>query len=152
MRTVRASVPFEATTALRGRDDSVMAPPTVRSERGAARGVGIHGAELHNAEQASSTRGAACCITRGGREPGGVRHTECARVVTAEVGDGLTAMPLVFSAGRANGRRRTWDSEHSRRCTSAHPVRHTNRCDDKRAHAVTIHSGDVPSRTAPSSM
>jgi len=46
MRTVRAPVPFEATTALRGRDDSVMAPPTVRSQRGMARGVGIHGAEL----------------------------------------------------------------------------------------------------------
>jgi hypothetical protein len=28
-------------------------------------------------------------------------------IVTAEVGDGLTALPLVFPAGRANGRRRT---------------------------------------------
>jgi hypothetical protein len=107
MRTVRAPVPLEATTALRGLDDSVRAPPTVRSKRGAARGVGIHGAELHNAERASSTRGAACCATRGGREPGGVRLTECARIVKAEVGDGLTALPLVFPAGRANGRRRT---------------------------------------------
>jgi len=55
----------------------------------------------------TSTRGAACCITRGHREPGGVRCAECARVVTVEVGDGLTALPLVFPAGRANGRRRT---------------------------------------------
>jgi hypothetical protein len=46
MRTVRALVPFEATTALRGRYDSVMASPTVRSERGTAREVGIHGTEL----------------------------------------------------------------------------------------------------------
>jgi len=32
---------------------------------------------------------------------------ECAEVTAAEVGDGLTAMPLVFPAHRANGRRRT---------------------------------------------
>lgn len=31
MRTVRALVPFEATAALRGRNDSVVAPPTVCS-------------------------------------------------------------------------------------------------------------------------
>ncbi len=71
------------------------------------RRVGIHGAELQIAERASSTEEAACRFVRGGREPGGVRHTECAGVVAIEVGDGLTAMPLVFPAGRANGRRRT---------------------------------------------
>jgi hypothetical protein len=29
---------------------------------------------------------------------------ECAGIIAIEVGDGLTAMPLVFPAGRANGR------------------------------------------------
>jgi len=75
---------------------------------GTARGVGIHGAKLQIAGRASSTDGAAR-LHRPRWSRAGRRATRGMRrnIVATEVGDGLTAMPLVFPAGRANGRRRT---------------------------------------------
>jgi len=76
-----------------------------------ARGVGIPGAVApHHAERASATRGAAM-RSAGWSRAGRRATTVCIETAATEVGDGLTAMPLVFPATRANGRRRTGDSE-----------------------------------------
>jgi len=106
-RTVRLPVPLEATKALRGherfgRGSSSRALTARRGAEGRHPQCGAP--DLRGGH--TSTRGTQLAASpRGGREPGGVRHTECAAIVRAEVGDGLTATPLVFFARRANGRR-----------------------------------------------
>jgi len=70
-----------ATKALRGRCSSVKALPAACSiaRRGAGGRHPRRGSSKH-AERASVTRGAACCIPRGGREPGGVRLRYASRL------------------------------------------------------------------------
>jgi len=70
-----------ATKALRGRCSSVKALPNraLIARRGAEGQHPRRGSSKH-AERASATRGAACCVTRGGREPGGVRSRNAPRL------------------------------------------------------------------------
>jgi len=60
------------------------------SSRGTVRGVGTHGAELHDCGAGTGdVRPVAQAMTsRGGREPGGVRHAECTGIGSIEAGDG----------------------------------------------------------------
>jgi hypothetical protein len=71
----------EATKALRGRCGSVKALPNraLIARRGAEGRHPRRGSSKH-VERASATRGAACCVTRGGREPGGVRRRVAPRL------------------------------------------------------------------------
>jgi len=55
------------------------------------RGVGTHDAELHSCGAGvGDVRlvAFASSVTRGGREPGGVRYAECAEIESIEAGDG----------------------------------------------------------------
>jgi len=99
------------TKALRGRCSSVKALPNHAL-------TARHGAEGRYPRRGSSTpcgagvgdAKAQQCVSAGWSRAGRRATTEYVESAATEVGDGLTAMPLVFPAARANGRRRTWDS------------------------------------------
>jgi len=68
------------------------APPAgVLVRESTVRGVGTHGAELHNCGAGVGDvrpRGVRAAFSQGGREPGGMRHAECTGIVATEAGDG----------------------------------------------------------------